>query len=158
MLGQASGHINILLQPEFFFFWKKTLLLLLFSLRLPQGLSYLCVSHPSRFVFGFRFWIVLLCLCVCVIVLLCLEQGVSIRGGTRPTHCVWGVATAISIFKRVGALPMPTLLPARGLVCLLLSLSVVLIYVNIYIYICLVNVLVLLICASGFASILDFRN
>ena len=49
------------------------------------------------------------------------------------------------------------LLLARGLVCLLLSLSLslVLIYVN---YICLVNVLVLLVCASGFASVSVFRN
>ena len=41
---------------------------MLFSLHLPQGLSYLCVSHPSRFVFGFRFWIVLLCVCDSVVV------------------------------------------------------------------------------------------
>ena len=35
--------------------------------------SVICVSHPSRFVFGFRFGIVLLCLCVCdsVVVFVC---------------------------------------------------------------------------------------
>ena len=65
------------------------------------------------------------------------ELGVSVRGETRPTHCVWGVAAAVSISRRVAALPVPTLLPARGLVCLLLSLyhSLVLIYGNIYMFV-----------------------
>lgn len=68
------------------------------------------------------------------------------------------MAAAVSIFRRVAALPVPTLLPARGLVCLLFSLSLVFnFYVNIFI--CLVNVLaVLLVCASGFASVSVFRN
>jgi hypothetical protein len=42
------------------------------------------------------------------------EQGVSVRGGTRPTHSVSGVAAAASISRRVAALPVPTQLLARG--------------------------------------------
>lgn len=64
-------------------------------------------------------------ICVCLCVNFCLlgdnrgrEQGALVRGGTRRTHCVWGVAAAASTSKRVAAQPVHTLLPARGRVSL----------------------------------------
>ena len=81
-----SGHISTLVWTRFFLL-KKTQLCCC-SLRLPQlsaslMASVICVSHPSRFVFGFRFWIVLLCLCVCdsVVVFVCVIVWTRFNNG-----------------------------------------------------------------------------
>lgn len=42
------------------------------------------------------------------------EQGVLVRGGTRPTPSVLGVADVASTSRRAVALPVLSLLPARG--------------------------------------------
>ena len=80
------GHISTLVWTRFFLL-KKTQLCCC-SLRLPQlsgslMASVICVSHPSRFVFGFRFWIVLLCLCVCdsVVVFVCVIVWTRFNNG-----------------------------------------------------------------------------
>jgi hypothetical protein len=46
------------------------------------------------------------------------EQGVLVRGGTRPTPSVLGVADVASTSRRAVALPVLSLLPARGNVCI----------------------------------------
>ncbi|KAL9350706.1 hypothetical protein Peur_057961 [Populus x canadensis] len=42
------------------------------------------------------------------------EQGVLVRGGTRPTPSVLGVAAVASTSRRAVAPPVLSLLPARG--------------------------------------------
>lgn len=46
------------------------------------------------------------------------ERGVLVKGETRRTRSALDVGVVASIFRRVAALPVLTLLPARGNVCL----------------------------------------
>lgn len=56
------------------------------------------------------------------------EQEASVRGGTRPTHYVWGVEDGASISRRAVALLVLTLPPVKGHVILII-LSLLILYI-----------------------------